>query len=311
MPQTDIKELNFLATSAPEKMVLDAERTYFDKIEKIASQIINNPQLKLILLAGPSGSGKTTTANLLADKLRSMQTEAVVISLDNFYRDQDDPNYPRLDDGQLDYECPESLNLDKMQAVFEKILSGETFVIPNYDFKQGRCTEEKVHKPISQGCVIIEGLHALNPLISNHLPSEKILKIFISVSTNIMDGDTQILSGRKIRFVRRLVRDSIYRGATAERTFDIWDEVLAAEDVYLYPYKSHADIAFDTFHTFELGAMKKYADILLTEDLAKRNEYIAVVVAALKQIKPVDEKYIPETSLIKEFVVGGVYENLY
>ncbi|MBQ9750595.1 MAG: ATP-binding protein, partial [Clostridia bacterium] len=76
MPQTDIKELNFLATSAPEKMVLDAERTYFDKIEKIASQIINNPQLKLILLAGPSGSGKTTTANLLADKLRSMQTEA-------------------------------------------------------------------------------------------------------------------------------------------------------------------------------------------------------------------------------------------
>ena len=311
MPQTDIKELNFLATSAPEKMVLDAERTYFDKIEKIASQIINNPQLKLILLAGPSGSGKTTTANLLADKLRSMQTEALVISLDNFYRDQDDPNYPRLDDGQLDYECPESLNLDKMQAVFEKILSGETFVIPNYDFKQGRCTEEEVHKPISQGCVIIEGLHALNPLISNHLPSEKILKIFISVSTNIMDGDTQILSGRKIRFVRRLVRDSIYRGATAERTFDIWDEVLAAEDVYLYPYKSHADIAFDTFHTFELGAMKKYADLLLTEDLAKRNEYIAVVVAALKQIKPVDEKYIPETSLIKEFIVGGVYENLY
>ena len=311
MPQTDIKELNFLATSAPEKMVLDAERTYFDKIEKIASQIINNPQLKLILLAGPSGSGKTTTANLLADKLRSMQTEALVISLDNFYRDQDDPNYPRLDDGQLDYECPESLNLDKMQAVFEKILSGETFAIPKYDFKEGRCTEEEVHKPISQGCVIIEGLHALNPLISNHLPSEKILKIFISVSTNIMDGDTQILSGRKIRFVRRLVRDSIYRGATAERTFDIWDEVLAAEDVYLYPYKSHADIAFDTFHTFELGVMKKYADLLLTEDLAKRNEYIAVVVAAFKQIKPVDEKYIPETSLIKEFIVGGVYENLY
>lgn len=311
MPQIDITELNSAALQSPHEMIEKAEQIYFQKIESIASHIKMNPQLRLILISGPSGSGKTTTANLLADKLRSYGNESLVISLDNFYRDQDDEAYPRLDDGQLDYECPDALNLDLMHVTFERILSEQDFTIPKYDFKEGRCTEKEQHVPIRNGCVIIEGLHALNPTISEKLPNDKILKIFISVSTNVMDGDEQILSGRKVRFIRRLVRDSIYRGATAERTFDIWDEVLAAEDIYLYPYKSNADIAFDTFHSFELGVMKRYAQALLTEDFAKQNTYISIVRSALERVKAIDEKHVPESSLIKEFIVGGIYENLY
>ena len=311
MPQIDIKELNSAALQSPQEMIEKAEQLYFQKIEGLASHIKKNQQIRLILIAGPSGSGKTTTANLLADKLRSYGNEAMVISLDNFYRDQGDKDYPRLEDGQLDYECPEALNLPYIHVCFEKILSGQPFIIPKYDFKSGSCVAKKEHNALTGGWVIIEGLHALNPTISEDLPNDKILKIFISVSTNITDGDQQILSGRKIRFIRRLVRDNIYRGAAAERTFDVWDEVLAAEDVYLYPYKQYADITFDTFHTFELGVMKKYVTSLLTDKMVQQNTYLTIVRNALDKIEAIDEKLVPETSLIKEFIVGGIYENLY
>ena len=311
MPQIDITELNSAALQSPHEMIEKAEQIYFQKIESIASHIKMNPQLRLILISGPSGSGKTTTANLLADKLRSYGNESLVISLDNFYRDQDDEAYPRLDDGQLDYECPDALNLDLMHVTFERILSEQDFTIPKYDFKEGRCTEKEQHVPIRNGCVIIEGLHALNPTISEKLPNDKILKIFISVSTNVMDGDEQILSGRKVRFIRRLVRDSIYRGATAERTFDIWDEVLAAEDIYLYPYKSNADIAFDTFHSFELGVMRPFFDGLISAELALAEEYARIVENAVLLADEISIDLVPETSLIREFVSGGIYEHSY
>ena len=113
--------------------------------------------------------------------------------------------------------------------------------------------------------MIIEGLHALNPKIAEGLSEDCVLKLFVSVSTNINEGEERILSGRKVRFVRRLVRDSIYRAASAERTLEMWHHVLLAEDIYLYPYKELADVAFDTFHVFELGVMRQYALSLLSE----------------------------------------------
>ena len=180
-----------------------------------------------------------------------------------------------------------------------------------FDFKIGRCAGVTEYARMERGCVIIEGLHALNPLITDSLSSDSVLKMFISVSTNINCGGKRILSGRKIRFVRRLVRDAIYRGATVEKTLSMWHGVLAAEDVYLYPYRSSADITFDTFHNFELGVMKKYVDKLITAELAEKDDYVATVRDAMGVVAEINEKLIPENSLIKEFIIGGVYENLY
>ena len=164
---------------------------------------------------------------------------------------------------------------------------------------------------MSHGCVIIEGLHALNPRISEHLPTDSLLKIFISVSTNINDGGERILSGRKLRFTRRMVRDSLYRGADAERTLEMWDNVLAGEEEYLYPYRSLADVEFNTFHEFEPCVMRKFAEALISEELAKKNEYANTVVSALKLAVPIGEELIPNDSLIREFIVGGIYEEFY
>ena len=143
------------------------------------------------------------------------------------------------------------------------------------------------------------------------MPKEKLLKLFVSVSTNINHEGSRLLSGRKLRFIRRLVRDHIYRGATVERTLAMWGGVLAAEDVYLYPYKYTADLAFNTFHTFELGVMKKFALELIPHSLADRDSYLGAVLRAVEMAEEIDCVRIPETSLIREFIPGGIYENLY
>ena len=303
--------INKLSRKYPSEMIRREEITYHSRVHDIAENIVGNRNIRLILLAGPSGSGKTTTANLISDAVKELSEEAIVISLDDFYKVHDDPTYPRCENSERDYECPEALDLALIEKTLRKITDGEAFEVPRYDFKTGTRASQRSFAPVKDGCVIIEGLHALNPKISAGLPKEKIYKIFVSVSTNINVDDRRILSGRKVRFVRRLVRDSIYRGADAERTLSMWRGVLAAEDVYLYPFKSTADAAFDTFHTFELGVMKQFAEELLSEELADRDQYVRTVLDALRQIEPIDIDLVPENSLIREFIPGGIYEHLY
>ncbi len=310
MAEINLKEVNE-AAKTPVRAVADAEDSYHEKVRLVAKRITDNENIKIVLLAGPSGSGKTTTANLVADAIKAGGEGAMVVSLDDFYRAQDDPEYPRLENGELDYECPDSLNLELLCETLKKIAGGEGFEIPKYDFKVGNKVKTTAFPPIGHGCVIIEGLHALNPRISDMLPKDKILKVFVSVSTNINENGERLISGRKIRFIRRLVRDSIYRGSSAERTLAMWRGVLAAEDIYLYPYKETADIAFDTFHTFELGAMKHFAKGLIPRSLAERDRYAGIVFAALEKIEEIDYNLIPENSLIREFIPGGIYEALY
>ncbi len=302
--------INKLARKYPSEMIRREEMTYHAQVHDIAERVSTNKSIKLILLAGPSGSGKTTSANLISDAIKEAGEESMVVSLDDFYRTHDDPEYPKCESGERDYECPEALDLELLSKTLKAITNGEPFSVPKYDFKTGSRAQIAEYPP-AVGCVIIEGLHALNPVISSSLPKEKIFKVFVSVSTNINVDDRRILSGRKVRFVRRLVRDSIYRGADAERTLSMWRGVLDAEDVYLYPYKATADVAFDTFHTFELGVMKSFAEELLSEELAERDPYVRTVLDALHVIEPIDIDLVPENSLIREFVPGGIYEHLY
>ena len=311
MAEIEIKTLNRECAENPTALVMRAEDEYHDRIERIAEHIVNGRAVRLVLIAGPSGSGKTTTANLISDKIKSLGKSSKVLSLDDFYRDREDPDYPRREDGCLDYECPESLDLTRLTATLKKIIDGEDYVLPKYDFKVGRATSERAVKNNTDEIVVIEGLHAINPKISDCLPPDALYKIFISVSTNINDGGERILSGRKIRFVRRLVRDSIYRGADARRTLDFWFEVLKGEDEFLYPYRHLADESFDTFHLFEPPLMKRYALKLLTEELASEHEYVRVVREAMLRVAELDESLIPENSLIREFISGGTYHKIY
>ena len=311
MAEIALKELNALAAGDKAAFINDEEEKYTFRIEGLADYVKENGNLRIILLAGPSGSGKTTSANLLSAAIKKRGEDCIVVSLDDFYKSASDPTYPKRADGERDYECPEALKLEEISRVLEDIAAGRSFTLPKYDFKVGARISETTHSAMPDGCVIVEGLHALNPKIYSSVDKDKILRLFVSVSTNINDESGRILSGRKLRFVRRMVRDSIYRAATAERTLDMWREVLAAEDVYLYPYKESADLAFNTFHAFEPCVMRKYVLKLIDCKLAESSPYAKTVRDALERITPIDDRLVPETSLIKEFIPGGIYENLY
>ena len=310
MAEITLYELNALSKN-PTLTISESEKEYHERIESVSQTIEKNENIRIVLLAGPSGSGKTTTANLIADAVRKRGEAALVVSLDDFYRSSDDPDYPKLTNGELDYECPEALDLPLLSETLGLIAEGKPFSIPKYDFKVGARVGKRAAFTEWSGCVIIEGLHALNPKISEGLPKERIIKLFVSVSTNINDRDGRILSGRKLRFVRRLVRDSIYRGTGAERTLSMWKKVLSAEDVYLYPYKETADLAFNTFHAFEPGVMRGFALPLIPKSLCDGDPYAREVRSALERIEGIDHKLVPENSLIREFIPGGIYEALY
>lgn len=310
MAELNVNDVNFDDNNVA-LAISGAVSEYFKKISLIADEVLAKDDVNIVLIAGPSGSGKTTTARLIADEIEKRGEDAPVISLDDFYRTESDEKYPRRASGERDYESPEALDLDLFMEVMKKILKKEEFELPKYDFRTGKRQKGQCHAPLKRGCIIIEGLHALNPCICKGLPRERVIKIFISVSTNINDGKTRILSGRKIRFIRRLVRDSIYRGATAERTLSMWKNVTAAEDIYLYPYKNEADFRFDTFHSFELGVMREYALNLIPKWLYESECYLSKIVSALKSINPINPELVPESSLIREFISGGIYDNLY
>lgn len=309
MADISIRTLN-AALSRGAQTVLADEAHYTEQVGTVARRIVED-EIKVLLLAGPSGAGKTTTANLIADAVRSHGFECLVVSLDNFYRDHADPAYPRLESGERDMESAQALRLDEVRACLSAILRGQKFSIPKYDFKVGRATSEAEHAPILHGCVIVEGLHALNPAIADRLSDGGVLRLFVSVSTNIVAEDgRRLISGRKMRFLRRLVRDSIFRGAEVGHTLAVWQSVLDGEDKYLYPYKASADIFFDTFHTFEPGVLKDMAAQRI-EASGIDDPYLAVVKRALACISPLSPALVPKTSLIREFIGGGVYEDRY
>lgn len=311
MAEIRVEDINTSAKENPVALINAAEESYHGAISSIADKIAENGSIKVVFLAGPSGAGKTTTANLLSDYLKARVGECMVVSLDDFYRNADDPEYPRYENGERNFEAIEALDLPHLSKTLSDVASGEPFEVPKYDFKVGGRTAVRKYPGLKDGCVIIEGLHALNPLVFSSIQSEKALKIFISVSTNITKRGDRILSGRKIRFVRRMIRDSLYRGATAKRTLEFWDGVLHGEDTYLYPTRKYADVSINTFHPFELSVMRPFALDLITEEFAASEPYAKTVLNAIKCVEPIDINLVPDDSLIREFIPGGKYEHLY
>jgi len=306
-----IEILNSMAREAPSELVRKSEAAYHGFISDLAKRIADSKKTEIILLSGPSGSGKTTSANLLSDAIKAHGRHSMVVSLDDFYRPNGDPEIPLTKSGERDLEAPEALDIPELVRTLTAVARDESFLLPKYDFKTKSRIEMKRHEPIDGGVIIIEGLHALNPQIFTRLPSERLFKIFISVSTNITKKGSIILSGRKIRFIRRMTRDSLYRGTDAENTLAMWKNVLAGEDKYLYPTRVHADVSFDTFHPFELGVMRPFAERLISDELAARDAYAKTVKDALLAAEPISDSLIPDGSLIREFIPGGIYEKLY
>ena len=304
----ELRELNEKAEKDLIALCTMSDKDYLARLTQVCDELeAADGKRKVLLLAGPSGSGKTTSAAIIEDILHKRGHVAWDISLDDFYRSKDDPLYPRDEKGQLDMESVHSLRVDKIRECISSLLSGNETVIPRYIFGEiGQIIEDGEHIKVPEGgVVIIEGLHALNPILTEGILTEGIFRMFISVSTNVVSGGERIISGRKLRFIRRVVRDYYFRGMSADRTFKVWQSVLAGEDKYLYPYRCLADVTLNTFHPCELSVMKPFA-VPVLETLTENNEYTETVKAAVAQFCSVtaEEAFaaLSENSLLREFI---------
>ena len=300
----NLEYINEQAKNNTLDFVLKCEQRYHNIINDISEHIENEKGREIVMLAGPSSAGKTTTAKKLCEALNNKGIKTYVLSLDDFYLNRED--IPYLPDGTQDYETVYALDLDLFTECVNKLLMGETVKNPIFDFTTGKRSDKEFNEITlgKEDVVIIEGLHALNPVITEKIEG-KLLKIYINVSSRIYDNKGNIiLNKRNMRFVRRMVRDYKFRNSTVNNTYKLWKNVTAGEDKYLFPFRDNADIKINTIHLYESCVLKSQALPLLYESEIS-DEYkddAKKLCKALEKFEDINISSVPEDSLLREFL---------
>lgn len=306
-----LSKINAKALNDPELLIADSEKRYDAELNFLVDKVSVNSAYKILLIAGPSGSGKTTTAHILKSKFAAIGKKAEVLSLDHFFLPLD--RMPLQENGEKDFESVHSLDIPEIHKCFDQLITNAVAEIPIFDFLAGGRIKTKRKIDISNGGIlIVEGLHALNPILTDELDATGVFKIYISVNTSVVDDNgNKLLSSRQMRLIRRMSRDHIYRNTDAAGTLKLWTSVVRGEEKYLYCFKDIADYKLVTFHSYEPCIFK---DIIL--DLLKNlpktvdnYDYIMSVKSVLERFVSLNLNLVPETSLIREFIPGGAFEN--
>ncbi len=299
---TTFSQINGYAIE-PAAFVRSCTDEYCGRVCETAKIISEDKTKKIIMLAGPSSSGKTTTAAMLSQCIEKAGGRAYTVSLDDFYFPRS-VGYPLDENGKPDYECVEALDLELIHRCFGELQKSGSCFLPVFDFQSGERKENAKRVALNDNDVIIvEGLHALNPAITDTLDESSLYRIYVSVSSRIYDdGGEVLLSKRNLRFVRRVVRDYQFRSTSVERTFEIWESVMRGEDKYLFPYEPLADIKINSFHPCEPCVLAQTAISLLEDvkngDYAKKAEEM---INKLSFFKTIDKSILPADSLLREF----------
>ena len=272
--------------------------------ERIANDIEN---IRLICIAGPSSSGKTTFSNRLRIELMSRGIKPLRISLDMYYKDKD--QIPLDEFGEKDFEHINALDIDMFNDNILKLINGEEAELPNYQFHQGRAEHGILTKISPDTPIIIEGIHALNDQLSFAIPKHQKFKIYIAPQFQINIDYHNPISYTDIRLLRRIVRDKKYRGASAERTLEMWPSVRRGEFKWIYPYQEGCNYVYNSALTYELCVLKKYAMPALQEVKPDSPHYVIAnrLIKFLKYFKDIDDKWIPCNSLLREFIGGSCF----
>ena len=308
--KSTLQTINDFALNFPEELVARAERHYDREISDIAKRISEDDDIKIVALAGPSASGKTTTAHMLCEKLKELDEETEIISLDDFYLPVD--CLPVLEDGTRDIESVNALDIPLLNKCFNEIIKTGKTVLPKFKFStKTRITGAREIDLSGRGIAVVEGLHALNPLITDLVPRKNIFKAYISVNRCVDNEDgSQLLSSRQLRLARRLLRDRTFRGTPVNETLSLWRGVVEGEEKYLYCFKDTADVQIKTLHIYEPCL---YRDMFLklkgevAED-AQCRDYFLKTADALERFVPIDSALVPPDSLVTEFIGNGKYK---
>lgn len=282
------------------------EALHEKKISQIAD-IIKENNKRVILIAAPSSSGKTSFAHRLSIQLKVNNLHPVPISLDDYFVDREDT--PLDEFGNFDFESIYAIDLELFNSDLEKLLKGEEIKLPKFNFKTGkREFSGKTLKIEKDQPIILEGIHALNPMLTQSIDDKDKFKIYISVLTQINLDNHNRIPTTDLRLIRRIVRDYNFRGYSAEKTILNWWSVRRGEDKNIFPYQEEADIMFNSACLYELAVLKKYAKPLL-EQIEDDNEAFIESNRILKFLQYFveldDELDIPPTSIIREFIGGS------
>ncbi|WP_036890733.1 nucleoside kinase [Segatella oris] len=279
------------------------------KIALIADEIANRKGVKLVLLAGPSSSGKTTTCKRLSVQLLANGIKPLQISLDDYFVNRDDT--PKDVKGEYDYESIYALNLKLINEQFNALFRGEEVELPKYNFQSGKSEKSgKRLKMSDHNVLVVEGIHALNPELTAQIPEQQKFRVYASALTTILLDDHNYIPTTDNRLLRRIVRDNKYRGVTAQETIRRWPSVRSGENKWIFPYQENADAMFNTAMLFELAVLKTQAEPLLEQVPETALEYSEAyrLLKFLKYFKPISNRDIPPTSLLREFLGGSSFK---
>ena len=282
------------------------------RISQIADEIFNRGQkgtpVKLILISGPSSSGKTTFSKRLSVQLMANGLKPYPISLDDYFVNREET--PKDETGNYDYESLYALDLDFFNTQIQALLAGKEVELPRFNFTTGKREMSGNHLKIDEHMILIlEGIHALNPQLVPHIPTEHQFKIYVSALTTILLDNHNYIPTADNRLLRRIIRDYKYRGYSAEETINRWPSVRAGEEKWIFPFQENADVMFNSALLFELAIIKDYAEPILRKVPNNRPEYSEAyrLRKFLDYFVPLQDKELPPTSLLREFLGGSSF----
>lgn len=306
---TTIGELNAACAAGYANDIINVSEALQEKmISRLADKIAENPDLKVILIAGPSSSGKTTTSKRLSVQLMACGKRPVPISMDDYFVDRE--KTPLDENGEYDFESVYAMNIPLFTEQMNALIKGETVELPRYNFQTGKSEMSgNVVHPTPQTIFILEGIHALNPALTENIPDANKFKIYASALTTILLDNHNYIPTTDNRLLRRIVRDHKYRGCSARDTIARWPSVRAGEEKWIFPFQEEADVMINTAMLFEFGVLREQALPLLEEVPETAPEYSEAIRLRkfLSYLNPISIQALPPTSLLREFLGGSTF----
>ena len=283
------------------------------KIAQIADEITHRNQdgkrVKLVLISGPSSSGKTTFSKRLSIQLMTNGLKPYPISLDDYFVNRNDT--PLDENGKHDFESLYAVDLPFFEEQLTTLLNGGEVELPRYNFTTGKREMSGKKLRIDEHMIlIIEGIHALNPALTPHIPNENKYKVYVSALTTILLDNHNYIPTTDNRLLRRIIRDYKYRNYSAEETIPRWPSVRAGEEKWIFPYQENADAMFNSALLLELAVLKDYVEPVLRKVPNRCPEYSEAhrLLRFLNYFVSVQDKELPPTSLLREFLGGSSFQ---
>jgi uridine kinase len=291
------------------ELILFNEAMQEKQLARIAEQIAERPQVRMVLIAGPSSSGKTTTSRRLSVELMTCLKNPVALSMDNWFVDRE--KTPLDEYGEKDYESVYALDLPQFNRDLQDLIEGREIQLPTYNFQTGhREYSGRKLRLEPNTMLVIEGIHALNPILTESIAEEHKFRVYASALTSISLDDHNWIPTTDNRLLRRIIRDYQYRGCSAAETIRRWASVRRGEEKWIFPFQENADAIFNSAMIYEISAIRDMACTVLREvphDLPEAAEAHRLL-RFLEYFKPIHNQEIPPSSLLREFLGGSIFE---